>query len=122
VRRLFADPHFILDVLNGLPREIYGLCTDDQTPEGTKVISVYACHERRSIGLLISHPSFDIVPDGEMPPDHVPMFASRRAFRRKPSELESISINAVEPNEEPLGPSEITIEGVGTWRDRSPLA
>jgi hypothetical protein len=37
-------------------------------PDGADVEWVYACPERRSIAVVVSHPSFPEVPDGEQIP------------------------------------------------------
>ncbi len=67
-----CDPQLFLMLLNWCrnPMKIVGLPNPkNPIPYDCDVISVNACWERRSIDVIISHSSFDIVPAGARIPD-----------------------------------------------------
>lgn len=70
VKILSIDQHLMVDILNWWikPAGVLKLPITESIPEDATVISVNANWSRRTIEALIKHPSFDVVPNGEMPP------------------------------------------------------
>lgn len=70
VKMLNIDQHLMVDILNWWirPTGVLKLPITESIPEDAIVISVNANWSHRTIEALIKHPSFDVVPPGEMPP------------------------------------------------------
>jgi len=67
---LIFDANELVDLFNFwvTPPHFFKVPLLDELPEGTKVVSVHADWCRRTIELMIEHPSFDVVPDCCLPP------------------------------------------------------
>lgn len=59
----------LLRAHSGLPEAIKVPEPCESVPPDAKVISTFACPERASIGVVVAHPSYDVVPNGEMIPE-----------------------------------------------------
>lgn len=73
VRIVYLDERIILDVLNWISEP--GNCclmlpTGCGLPDGTRTLRVWVDYERRAIGALVWHESFDECPPGAMPKVH----------------------------------------------------
>lgn len=70
---VYFDESMLIDVLNwcNQPAKFrLSLPVCETLPEGTRVLRVWASPERRAIGAIVSHESFEIVPDGCVSPEH----------------------------------------------------
>ena len=85
VKILHVNPDEVVKILNSQTTECVWLAINRNIPEGTEVLSVRECWSLRTIALLLTHPSFDEVPDGEQPPDNVNESTLFGSFRRVPS-------------------------------------
>lgn len=70
VKILQIPQDLILVILNWCrdPQRCLALPVLDELPEDIEIISVHANWPCRAIDLMITHPSFDIVPNGSEPP------------------------------------------------------
>lgn len=53
-----------------IAHDVLQVAVRDGVPEGTRVLGVHTFPERMSFGILLEHPTFDPVPDGQMIPEH----------------------------------------------------
>lgn len=90
------DTRSIVDLLNARlydMRDMIALPVMDGIPEDAEVVSVRENWQLRALEVMIQHPSFDVVPDGDLPPvlpgihtewRHIPFSALKE--RAKPEE------------------------------------
>lgn len=69
LRLIHLSPQQVLNCLCWRPREVLPLLDGTGLPDGMQVVSLHADWERHCITVLVHHPSFDEVPDGELPPE-----------------------------------------------------
>jgi hypothetical protein len=76
-----VDPQFIIMLLNfaSQRQKIVMLPVMDEIPEGTEVLAIHADYYSGQIHLHAVHPSFDVVAEGERPPEFVLMGGDWRA-------------------------------------------
>ena len=69
VKVVQLDANCIVDILNWWrsPPDFLALPTCEEIPEDVEVVSVYANWMSRTVEVMISHPSFPIVPEGMLP-------------------------------------------------------
>lgn len=69
VKQIRIDQRLVVDLFNGMAnRQYFYLPKVEGLPEGTVVLSVKNCWERRCLLALVEHPSFPDVPYGMSPP------------------------------------------------------
>lgn len=76
-----VDHHLIIDLLMSCKRNRYvSLPICDDLPEGTDVVDVRENWRVRCLDILVTHPDFEDVPDGQEPPS---VFMEYRVFQQK---------------------------------------
>lgn len=86
-----ADREILVELLNAF-KGATTVCLpvlDSELPEGAVVADVSVNHQRRCLDILVSHESFDVVPDGAYPAESE-TFLRHKMFRRVPLELEPV--------------------------------
>ena len=63
--------------------EFVSLPTGPQIPQGCEIVRVWHCPDRRALAVMLEHPHFPRVPDGEQPPS-ISQFVWYEALRRIP--------------------------------------
>lgn len=88
---LWVDELLVQELFNGFPRSnILVLPVFPELPSGYQVLRVHHSFERRAFGFLVTHPSFDVVPDAEMSPNVVSALDFRRSnwYLNKPPAMD----------------------------------
>lgn len=85
VKIIHVNPDEVVKMLNSQTTECVWLAINRHIPEGTEVLKVRECWSLGTIALMLTHPSFAEVPDGEQPPDDVDESTLFGSFRRVPS-------------------------------------
>ena len=83
-RIIYVDMRLIVEILNTMRSGQYIALPDiPEIPEDTEVIGVFHEFARRAFAVMLSHPSFGEVPEGEMIPELVsPAIVEWNTFRR----------------------------------------
>jgi hypothetical protein len=134
---VLIQERLIIDMLNGLQNFEF-LSIDNvksKLPEGYSIRGIWPCPGRRCFEAIVSHPSFEPVPDGGLPPYWNGQIDARQiVFKRQP-----ISLTHIRVDDEPVkgyvsaspwpirevirqsaeSPAEVTEElPEESWRDR----
>jgi hypothetical protein len=78
LRLVHLSPQQVLNCLCWRRREALPLLDVTGLPDGMRVVSLHADAERHCFIVLVYHPSFDEVPEGECPPLLTPLMVAVR--------------------------------------------
>jgi len=88
-KTIYCNPHLIIDLLgwHKAPEGTYfALPIVDEIPEDVTILSVFPSTERNAIGMVLAHPSWDIIELGTKPPQLKGLYDVERRVVQKGNE------------------------------------